>query len=601
MKKRSVWRAFRDWSMVKKLNVLYTLMILLPVVVVTLLGFQRYNENLKKKVADFDLQLLGQIGRNVDNYLEELDRISLSIYLEDNLETMSSRNKDLGSASEFQEKVSLDKAMKILMRSSLKDIMGAYLFKDSSIFSQYGSGPNVDYSNFTRDPWYDKVLAADGKGLLIPSHQIRNHTKPAPYVFSYGRSLIDVNKHESFGVLLIDVSIQGLADILQQVEHGQKGQLFITDKEGRMIYHPVTEQMTGNFTLRLPNQQDSFITNVNGEWIMVNYVTSSFSGWKIVGLVPIRELTQDSNILLNLLWTLAGITLLISIAISAVLTSSMMKPLKKIRVLMRKVEEGDYKVQYRSPANDEIGQVGHSFNVMVQKINELVYNELTMNILKKEADFKALQSQINPHFLYNTLESINMKAEVNGDYEVADMISLLGKLFRMSVNQSSEMISFAQELEFIRVYMKLQKMRYPKLETHIAIEEELLNAKTLPWIIQPLVENAFVHGLAPHKGLGCIRIEGWRDGPYIRVRVTDDGIGIDVEKLRHIQSKLLTETSVETSHIGLTNVHNRIRIYFGDAYGLTLRSTLGTGTSVELMLHDMENWSDEDYADTDDR
>ncbi|MFD0693164.1 sensor histidine kinase [Paenibacillus sp. GCM10027628] len=599
MKKRTGLRAFRDWSMVKKLNALYTLMILLPVVVVTLLGFQRYNENLKKKVGDFDLQLLAQIGRNVDNYLKELDRISLSIYLEDDLPEISSRKNDLGSVSEFQEKVSIDKAMKILMRASLKDIMGAYLFKDGRIFSQYGSGPNVDYSSFTRDPWFEHVLAADGKGLLMPTHSIRNGSESGPFVFSYARSLIDVSNHQSFGVLLIDVSIEGLADILQQVEHGQKGQLFITDSEGQIIYHPIKDRITKSFPLSLPNQQDSFITKVNGQTMMVNYVTSSFSGWKIVGLVPIRELTEDSTILLNLLWTLAGVTLLISISISAVLTSNMMKPLKKIRALMRRVEEGDYKVQYRSPANDEIGQVGHSFNIMVQKINELVYNELTMNILKKEADFKALQSQINPHFLYNTLESINMKAEVNGDYEVADMISLLGRLFRMSVNRSSELITFAKEMEFIQVYINLQKLRYPKMSAHIEMSEELLDSRTLPWIIQPLVENAFIHGLAPKKGIGFIRIEGVRDGQHVRIRVTDNGVGIEPEKLQRIHSKVLKESAVETSHIGLRNVHERIRIYFGDACGLMLSSAPGAGTVAELIVQYVDNGSDH-HANTDD-
>ncbi|MCD9023645.1 cache domain-containing sensor histidine kinase [Cohnella silvisoli] len=581
--------AFRDWGMGKKLTVLYTLMILLPVIVVTLLGFQRYYDNLKGKMGDLSLQLLDQVGRNIDNYLQEIDRISLTFYLnEDDLKVIADGGKETSPTLDYEKKISINRTMNSIMRASLKDIMGAYLFQDGKVFAQYGSGFYVDYSNSTKEAWFADALKGDGKGILIPTHRIDVPGEHEKYALSFARSLINITNHKSFGVLMMDIGMDTIADIMNPIGNNNGEVLFIVDGNGHIIYHPDQKLWTHKFDIPLPKSRDTFFIDIDGKQTMVNYVTASRYGWKIVGTMPVKELTKDLSLLRSLLWTLAGGTLLVSIAIAALLTSHMIKPLKKIRILMRRVEEGDYKVRYRSPSNDEIGQVGQSFNVMVQRINELVTNVLTINILKKEADFKALQSQINPHFLYNTLESINMKAEFNGDYEVADMISLLGKLFRMSVNQSSELIPFSQELEFIQVYVNLQKLRYPNMTVEIDIPEEILQSWTLPWIIQPLVENAIIHGLAPNKGAGMIRIIGSRDEDRTFITVIDDGVGIEADRLKQIRSQLIVEMSVLTSHIGLKNVHDRIQLQFGRDCGLSIDSERGEGTRVIVSVSNRE-------------
>ncbi len=571
--------------MSKQLIFTYTLMILLPVLAVTLVGFQKYNQNLKAKVANFDIQLLGQIGKNLDNYLEELDRISLTIYMDDNLKE-ALKNKAYTPSTKYQEKLYIDKALRNLFLSPMKDIVGAYLFKaDGSVYyTEYGTGNPIQYDDVAGEPWFKDVLAAAGQPMIVPSHLVRSSDSKSIYALSYARSLIDVENNEAMGILMMDVALDGIANVLSNVNREKGGQLFVTDANGQILYHPDSKRIANKFSYALSQTEDSFSANIDDVSMMINYVTSPSSGWKVVGLVPIHELTDDLNIIRNLLWTLAVVTLLISVSLSAILTSYMIRPLKKIRALMRRVEEGDYKVRYPSPSRSEVGQVGHSFNVMIQKINELVNNVMAANLLKKDADFKALQSQINPHFLFNTLESINMKAEMNRDYEVAEMVSSLGDLFRKSMNVSRERIPFSQEIDYIRVYIELQKIRFPKMEFSIELPNEVLLSYTLPWIIQPLVENAIVHGLAPYKGEGSILIKGALEGENVLIRVVDDGVGISLENLEKVRSHLESEASAETSHIGLKNVHDRIRLSFGYPYGLKVSGDPESGTCVEISI-----------------
>ena len=267
------------------------------------------------------------------------------------------------------------------------------------------------------------------------------------------------------------------------------------DAEGNIVYAQDDQKIAQAFPIALNEDHGSFLYSMEGKEMMINYISTQVAGWKIANIIPVSELTHNIDILRNLLWTLTGVALLLSIGLSILLTTRLLRPLKKMKALMNKVEDGDYTVQFKTQSNDEIGKLANSFNIMVKKINELVHHIFVIRILKREADFKVLQSQINPHFLYNTLESISMKAEVDENYEVADMISRLGRLFRMTINHSRDLIVFAREMEYIDHYVILQKIRFPRMTFIIEIEPEVMNSFILPWIVQPLVENAIIHGL----------------------------------------------------------------------------------------------------------
>ncbi|WP_162463257.1 sensor histidine kinase [Paenibacillus psychroresistens] len=593
MNKLNLWRSFQNWNLDKKLILLYTLMILLPVLVITFLGFQRYSENMKQNTGEFSIELLNQLGKNLDNYLKELDRISISFALDTGVKDALKKNQEYTAVEKFNDKILIDKALMNIVLVPYKDVLGTYLFKaDGEIFSRYGSGQQVDYSHFLEDPWYKKVLEAEGKGIFLPTYSL-NGLDNQEHAFTFMRSVIDVVKNQSVGVFRMDINLDGLSDIFSNVLTGIQQQLFLVDAEGNIVYAQDSLKIAQAFPIALNEDHGSFLYSMEGKEMMINYISTQVAGWKIANIIPVSELTHNIDILRNLLWTLTGVALLLSIGLSILLTTRLLRPLKKMKALMNKVEDGDYTVQFKTQSNDEIGKLANSFNIMVKKINELVHHIFVIRILKREADFKVLQSQINPHFLYNTLESISMKAEVDQNYEVADMISRLGRLFRMTINHSRDLIVFAREMEYIDHYVILQKIRFPRMTFIIEIEPEVMSSYILPWIVQPLVENAIIHGLAQQATEGWIRIEGIRVDDDVYIRITDNGVGMADEKKRELQAALLTDAYQEEDeiHIGLKNIFDRIRLYFGKGYGLTLTSELGKGTSIEIKVKFLERES----------
>ncbi|MCU6711039.1 sensor histidine kinase [Paenibacillus sp. J5C_2022] len=582
------WIPFREWGLDRKLVGVYAVMIILPVLMVTLLGFQRYEQNLTERVSEFGLNLTDQISANLDNYIRQIDRLSMTFYL-DGVEGLSGKKDPMDL---YNEKIAIDRALRNMMLIiPFQNIEGIYWIHDNDVqYSQYGSGKWIDHSGFRDEDWYGEVLAADGKGIVIPPYRSKYANGIADndtYIFSYARSIINVSNRVPYGVLLIDLSTEYLYELLNEAKIKTSSTLFIVDEKGTIIYHPDDQFISTAFPVELAGGFGKFTTeSINREPMMVQYVRSDVTGWTVVNTVPLRQLSDELSIIRNLLWGLSATALFLALVLSSAFTMMIIKPLKRMKRMMRKVELGDYSVRFRAYANDEIGQLGRSFNHMVEKINELVHRVLAMKIYQQQAEFEVLRSQINPHFLYNTLESISMKAEINRDYEVADMVALLGKLFRLSLQQNADYISFSRELEYVEVYMRLQQIRLPKMHYEIQFDQEVMNAYTLPWIIQPVVENAIIHGIVPAKGQGWIRIRGERSGGDIVITVEDNGCGIAPERLAFVNEQLRQNNRKPEGvrHIGLFNVHKRIVSIYGEGCGLSIRNRSDQGAIIAIRM-----------------
>ncbi|QNK60261.1 sensor histidine kinase [Paenibacillus sp. PAMC21692] len=584
------WRdviQFRDWNLDKKLFSVYALMIIIPVIVVTMLGFQRYHENLTERVGEYGLNLTDQIGLNLDNYIRQIDRLSMTFYL-DGIDGLT-ENKD--PMHVYTEKIAVDKALRNMMLIiPFQDIEGIYWIRDKEVqYSQYGSGQQVNHDDFAADGWFDRVIAADGGGVIIPPYRpLTGNNEKGDYIFSYARSIVNVSTRNPHGILLIDVSMEFLHELLTETRMPSSPNLFIVDQNGEIIYHEDEDQMNQPFEPQLAGPYGRFVDYIHGEETMVQFVRSDTTGWSVVNTVPVKQLSDELRLMRNLLWTFTVVAVLLALSLSSVLTRWIIEPLKRMKRSMLRVELGDYDVRVQVKAQDEIGQLGRSFNMMVEQIHSLVNRELAMRIYKQQAEFKLLRSQVNPHFLFNTLESINMKAELNEDYEVADMVTKLGKLFRLSLQQNEELTSVSRELEYTRVYMQLQQIRFPKMEFVIDFPEELLDAFTLPWMLQPLVENAIIHAIAPLGGVGKVTVLGRQEAGQLVIEVLDTGEGISERRLAEIR-ELLYDGTQENSHereqhIGLQNVHRRIQAYWGKEYGLDIRKGDSGGTVVTLKM-----------------
>jgi two-component system sensor histidine kinase YesM len=268
--------------------------------------------------------------------------------------------------------------------------------------------------------------------------------------------------------------------------------------------------------------------------------------------------------------------------------------IKRLEQKMKKVKDGQFETMKSVGANDEIGGMIDNFNLMVTSLKQLIYENYEVKIQmtdialkKREAELYALQSQINPHFLFNTLESIRMKI-YNGDdiQEASSMIFNLSKILRISLNWQGEIISLSREIEFTKYYLQINKGRYKdKLEYVVSIPDELSKYKILKLIVQPIVENALKHGIEQKSKNGIIRINAYESEDKLIIEISDNGAGMDSAKLEQIQHEIsTTETLKSEGSIGIKNVNDRMVLYYGKEFGLKINSVKDEGTQVKLHL-----------------
>lgn len=301
-----------------------------------------------------------------------------------------------------------------------------------------------------------------------------------------------------------------------------------------------------------------------------------------------REEYQDLYMAMIRIFAIAFLLIasLISV-LSYYIPLSITRPIRDLRDVTRQVAKGDLSVRARVQTGAEVSALSDSLNTMIDKINELLEQVTKEQIRLRKAEFELLQSQINPHFLYNTLDTIVWLAEAGEQKKVVSMVGSLSEFFRTSLNHGRDIISIKEELQHVRSYLEIQHVRYQDiLEYEICVPEEL-NAYCIPKItIQPLVENALYHGIKNKRGLGKIVISGSMEKSLFVLRIEDNGIGMNGGRLEQILERIERKSPAE--NYGLYNVNERIRLNFGEAYGISVESVYGTGTVVSVRLPYME-------------
>ena len=288
--------------------------------------------------------------------------------------------------------------------------------------------------------------------------------------------------------------------------------------------------------------------------------------------------------------TVLGLTLLLSYHIPRSIT----KPIQKLNEVTRQVAEGNLTVRSDVENGDEVGVLSRSLNIMIDKINELLEQVTTEQVRLRKAEFELLQSQINPHFLYNTLDAIIWLAEAGEQKKVVSMVRSLSEFFRTSLNRGKDIISVKEELLHVRSYLEIQQMRYQDIMKYeISVPEELGRYMIPKITIQPLVENALYHGIKNKRGTGKIEIRGYREQDGLILEIEDDGIGISRERLWQVNDGIQKKILTGKDFYGLYNVNERIRLNFGEEYGINIQSTYGEGTVVRILLPCMEELSEE--------
>lgn len=330
------------------------------------------------------------------------------------------------------------------------------------------------------------------------------------------------------------------------------------------------------------NKKGGKVFRIDGKRYLVTASVIPTLDWLMIGLTPVNELTKAGKAMTQIIYVVGIIAALISTFFSLRVSHSVTKPLIYLTDTMKKFGKGDLSVRVPVLYEDEIGILSEEFNKMSEQIRQLVDQVYREQRAKRKSELAALQAQINPHFLYNTLNSVSSLIKMNCPDEAFIMIQAIGTFYRTSLSDGKTLIPLEQEITNIENYIKIQKVRYGnKIEYEIDIENEILQEWIVKLTLQPLVENSIYHGIKEMRGKGIIRIKGWKEKNKVFIQVSDNGLGIPEEKLEELFSKDYREKG---SAFGLFNIQQRLQIYFGKEYGLTVESKLSQGTKATVCI-----------------
>lgn len=589
-------RSMKIKSIQSRIAGTFVMLILLTALLLIFISYRLSESAVRETAESYTTELIKQVNANIQTYITGMKDISLT----------AMNNPDVreyltyAGSLQLEEKATLESKISEYFHSILvsrNDITSINIFGYNGSFISDRNGvklnPNISPSD---QLWYKQAQEAKGMAVISPSHVQPVIKDEYRWVVSLSRELRGIDRSQGLGILLIDLNFKVINDMLSKLDLGSRGYIFVVDVEGNIVYHPQQQLLYSNLKKEEIDRvlQDSiggFVAKNDGGSQIYTIQDSGF-GWKIVGVFYENELV-DNKKQMKFSFAIAGLFCLgVGVLISYLISRNLTLPIKKLQEKMSEVEKGNFDIRVPVGHSKEISSLARSFNLMMLKMKELMNQIVMEQEFKRKSELNALQAQINPHFLYNTLDSIIWMAEGKKHEEVILMTSALAKLFRASLSKGKELIPIATEIEHISSYLKIQQMRYQdKLGFSVDIDPSLYRYLTPKVLLQPLVENAIYHGIKNKEGRGTIQINGIRNGNDIELRVIDDGIGMDEEALKRILS--IPESNESKAGVGVVNVHQRIQLYFGSDYGLSYESrpSEGTTTIVKIPAIQMEEKS----------
>ncbi|MDR1950107.1 MAG: histidine kinase [Spirochaetaceae bacterium] len=554
-----------------------------------LIAFGVTEETARIASRRYTQQLVYQITNNIEFYIEYL--YSASTFLQ--------ADAGVQDYLDSGEPAAAQSALDVMVNTRTDiSLIGIFNYRGGFVISGQGETLNPA-SDPARQSWY--TAAQNGRGdPVVSSSHVQNIVRDRyPWVISLSREILDPETRRGKGILLVDLNYRIIDSICGSIQLGNRGYIFIVDRNGEIVYHPQQQLLYGGLKTenirRVMDERADYFSGGGEDGDKFYSVATMYStGWKVVGVNYRSELVENRESIRRnyALWGL--LFLAVSMAISVLLSQWISKPIKELRRSMRDVEHGDFDVTAVIGSSNEIGELGMDFNIMIREIKNLLRRVTLEQEQKRKSELNALQMQINPHFLYNTLDSVIWMAEGGKQQEVIAMSSALARLFRLSISKGKEIIDVASEIEHVKNYLTIQKIRYKdRLDYRIDVAEDIKSFQIVKIILQPLVENAIYHGIKNNSAAGTVIISGCRTAKGMDLVVRDDGAGMDRETLAQVRSRLGSAEALEApprrgSGVGVRNVDERIKLYFGPDYGLEFESREDEGTTVFIHLPAIE-------------
>ena len=572
-----------------------SILVLSAVLAVTVVSLRYTNSSIYENSVMYTQTIIGQLNQNIDSYISYMDNIaSLVAGSGDAYKYLYSESGiDALSLKEYNQcRQRLTEQFKTILkgRSDIRNI--GIVRRENESSSLFNNGMSTRNQNLKLDTqhWYADAVGKYDHYNLTSSHVQNVISGERPWVITLSRGIRNyTGEGDSDGVVFIDLNYSAISELCTQNSVGTKGYVFILDQDGNIVYHPQQQQLynelqTENISL-IMNAKTDVVTAGKGDDEKIYALShSETTGWTIVGCMNMSELLKNSRKARSIYVLVALGLIAVALVISSEIARNITFPIQKLRDSMKRVQKGDFSAaEIEVYSDNEIGSLTRSFNLMTHKIQDLMAQNIQEQEQKRKIELKALQSQINPHFLYNTLDSIIWMAEGKKNEEVVLMTASLARLLRQSISIENELVTIGQEIEYVRSYLTIQKMRYKdKLEFEINVDPRITHAQIIRLVLQPIVENAIYHGLKYKESKGMLKVHGYELGERIIIDITDDGVGMDEETLKHIYDK--HKVNYHSNGVGVYNVQQRLVLYYGKEYGIIYHSEKGKGTTATVVI-----------------
>lgn len=547
--------------------------------------YTRFISTLRENNIEQNKQVLDQVSWNLNTYLRNMMGVSDTMYYD------VIKKKDLSNDYINTEMNLLYEANK----DNLTSIVCAS--EDGAIIAAVPVSSRKAGVDLKKEGWFINAQERI-ENLHFSTPHVQNLFENSNYRYDWVVSLsrsIEINNlgNTRKGVLLVDMNYNGIEEMFSRVNDKGTGYIYLVDNAGEIIYHPMQKAIfTGlvkeNNAEHAKSQDSVFSEFFEGEDRDVVIKTVGYTGWKIVSVTPLKELSFDISQIRLFMLLIVLITIALIVFGNIIIAYIVTNPVRKLEESLTELEQGGMNedVIYIG-GSPEIEHLGRTIKSMVVQMRKLTDDMVREQKEKQKSELDALQSQINPHFLYNTLDSVVWMVESERYKDAISMVTALASLFRIALSKGNNIITIKDEITHAKNYVNIQKVRFKnKFDATIDIDPAIEQCATIKLIVQPLIENAIYYGVQHMDGDGEISIRGYEKDGDIFIEVTDNGMGIPEETLSTLLSDK-TRSRGRGSGIGLWNVNQRISLYFKGDYGLKIESELDEGTTVTIHLPKM--------------
>ncbi|WP_027091385.1 cache domain-containing sensor histidine kinase [Cohnella thermotolerans] len=558
--------------------------------ILLLISFLFYNRTIVQyhhKLADITQKNVSQSGALFDLLLRGYDSLSKSISTNMDMIRLL-QEKPENPAIDFINERSITNMIGAIYYSR-EDIIAIHVISAGGKVFNYGNVMNVIDPDYAKSAWFAKIKEAAGKmaWIGVSERSIIDKAETQP-VFAFGRLIYDLNEHTPIGIVLIEVEPQPILDAMDNLKLGKNSEIYLQSDQGNILASSVKGAKEIPEPMRsLPaprSEQDIVTRDLNRQLMIVSKLP--FGGWTIWSRTPDTDLDVELDQTKRFLFFAVAALIVVSALIASLVSRTISSPLKRMIREMKKVESGNFAGQLNVSSYREINQLAASFNRMVQRISELIERVKISSVSEKNAELHALQSQVNPHFLYNTLDMIYWMLDEKGEDRLGEVVLSLSRMFRYSSHWEAGMeVTLREELEQIGYYLTIILNRLDgRLTVDIDIDERWMAFRLPKMTLQPIIENAVKHGLEPLDRPGTLNVFAEARERYWTLTIQDNGMGMSAaERNDLIESMQGRRPGGKTrGGIGMQNLQSRLQYMYGEAYGLRVESEPGRGTTVVL-------------------